>query len=55
MLGQSMLLLGTPLALGVSIFAFVRASDRPFAIAGLVLGGIEALLLIGLILLATQV
>ena len=52
MLGPSIMFLGTPLALGASIFAFVRTIDRPYALAGLLLSGLEAVLLGTVILLS---
>lgn len=55
MLGPSIMFAGTPLALGVSVYAFARAIDRPFAIAGLVVSGLEALLLASLIVLSLSV
>lgn len=45
MLGQSIVLCGPPLALGLALAALVRGVDRPFTLAALALGGIEALLL----------
>jgi hypothetical protein len=52
MLGPSMVLAGTPLALGVSIYAFARGLGRPFALAALALSGLEALLLASVIVLS---
>jgi hypothetical protein len=45
-------LAGTPIALGVSIYAFVRGLDRPFALTALVLSALEALLLAAVLLLS---
>jgi len=36
---------GTPLALGVSIYAFARGLGRPYSLIALILSGLEALLL----------
>ena len=52
MLGPSLMYAGTPLALGVSIFAFVRAIDRPFAAAAFVMGSLEAIFLAAVIVLS---
>lgn len=55
MLGQSIVLCGPPLALGLALAAYARGVDRPFTIAALALGGIESLLLaivLGVMLLA---
>lgn len=45
MLGQSILLLAPPLALGLGLGALVRGIDRKFTFAALALSGIEATLL----------
>lgn len=45
MLGQSIVLFGPPLALGLALGAYARGIDRAFTFAALALGGIEALLL----------
>jgi hypothetical protein len=41
MLGPGMILIGSPAAFGWSIIAVVRALDRPFGIAALVLSSLE--------------
>jgi hypothetical protein len=51
-LGPSMVMAGTPLALGVSIYALARSLGRPYALAALVLSGIEALLLASVLVLS---
>ena len=51
-LGPSIMYASTPLALGVSIYAFARTLDRPFAIAALTLSSLEALFLTTVIMLA---
>jgi len=45
-------LAGTPLALGVSIYAFARGLGRPYALTALVLSGLEMLLLASVLVLA---
>lgn len=45
MLGQSILVCGPPLALGLALAAYTRGVDRSFTLAALALGGIESLLL----------
>lgn len=47
-----MIFAGTPLALGVSIYAFARGLGRPYALAALVISGIEAALLGALLVLS---
>jgi hypothetical protein len=44
-LGPGIVIVSTPLALAVSLFAVARAQERPVAVAALVLSGAEALLL----------
>jgi len=43
---------GTPLALGVSIYAFARGLGRPYALAALIVSGVEAVLLGALLVFA---
>jgi len=43
---------GTPLALGVSIYAVARNLGRPYALTALVISGLEALALASVIVLA---
>jgi len=47
-----MIFAGTPLALGVSIFALARGLGRPYALAALVVSVAEATLLAGLLLVS---
>jgi hypothetical protein len=51
MLGPSIILLGTPIAFGVSVAAVRRATDRVFAIIALALSGLELLGLLALLCL----
>ncbi len=51
MLGPGIVVLGTPLAVSVSLVAVIRSLDRPFAIAALTLSGLELLLLATVIIL----
>ena len=45
MLGQSIVLCGPPLALGLALTAYARGVDRTITFAAIALGGIESLLL----------
>ena len=49
MLGPCAILFGTPLAIGYSVMACVRAPDRGFAIAAVVLAALQAIALLGLL------
>ena len=47
-----MMFAGAPLALGVALYAFTRNLGRPYALAALIIGGLEALVLASLLVLA---